>query len=66
VSIWLVLSAVTLLLAFAIGFAIVHAALFAFGTGVASLFLGGGVILLFVVPIAWALVIRRHLRGDGR
>jgi hypothetical protein len=64
VTIWLLLSAVTLLVAFAIGFAIVHAVLFAFGTGVASLALAGGIVLLVVVPVGWALVIRRHLRGD--
>jgi hypothetical protein len=64
VTIWLLLSAVTLLVAFAIGFAIVHAVLFAFGTGVASLALAVGIVLLVVVPVGWALVIRRHLRGD--
>ncbi len=63
VTVWLLLSAVTLLGAFIIGFALVHALLFAFGTSVASLALVGGTVLLVAVPIGWGLVIRRHVRG---
>jgi hypothetical protein len=63
VTVWLVLTAVTLFVAFIVGFAIVHLALFAFGQGVAMVALIASGIVLGLVPLAWGLVIRRHVRG---
>ncbi|NJD28091.1 MAG: hypothetical protein FIA92_07320 [Chloroflexi bacterium] len=63
VTVWLLLTAVTVVGAFIVGFALVHALLFAFGQGVATVALVGSGIVLAAVPVAWGLVIRHHLRG---
>lgn len=65
VTVWLLLSAVSVVGLFIVGFAFVHALLFAFGTSVASVAAVVGVAALVAVPVALGLVIRRHLRGGG-
>lgn len=63
VTMWLFLTAATLVVAFIVGFAIVHALLFTFGQGVATIGLLASAVVLGIVPLAWGLVIRRHMRG---
>ncbi len=63
VTMWLVLTLATLVVAFIVGFALVHALLFAFGQGVATIALIGSAVVLGIVPLAWGLLIRRHMRG---
>jgi hypothetical protein len=63
VTMWLLLTGVTLLAVFVVGFALIHALLFTFGRGAATIALIAGAVGLGFVPLAWGLVIRRHVRG---
>jgi len=63
VVVWVLLTGATVVALFIVDFALVHALLFTFGQGVASAALIGSGVVMAAVPVAWGLVIRRHLRG---
>ena len=65
VTMWLLLTAATVVATFIVGFALVHALLFTFGQGVATAALIGSGVVMAAVPVVWGLVIRRHVRGGG-